>query len=41
MNMEQPEPPLAVKYVPDAGALASCVEFGKVLAEALKNKLES
>ena len=41
MNIEQPAAPLAVKYVPDAGALARCVEFGKVLAEALKNKLES
>lgn len=41
MNIEQPAAPLAVKYVPDAEALAQCVEFGKTLAEALKNKLEN
>ena len=41
MNIEQPASPLAVKYVPDAEALANCVAFGKTLAEALKNKLES
>ena len=41
MNIEQPAAPLAVKYVPDSEALASCVEFGKTLAETLKNKLEA
>ena len=41
MNIEQPAAPLAVKYVPDAEAVAKCVEFGKTLAEALKNKLEN
>lgn len=41
MNIEQPAAPLAVKYVPDAEALAQCVEFGKTLAEALNNKLQN
>ena len=41
MNIEQPAAPLAVKYVPNAEALAQCVEFGKTLAEALKNKLQN
>ena len=41
MNIEQPAAPLAVKYVPDSEALTSCVEFGKTLAETLKNKLEA
>ena len=41
MNIEQPAAPLAVKYVPDAGALEKCVEFGKTLAGALKAKLEN
>jgi flavorubredoxin len=41
MNIEQPAAPLAVKYVPDEEALASCVAFGKTLAEALKTKLEN
>ena len=41
MNIEQPAAPLAVKYVPDSEALAKCVEYGKMLAEALKAKLEN
>ena len=39
MNIEQPQAPLAVKYVPDAGALESCRNWGKALAEALAEKL--
>ena len=39
MNIEQPQAPLAVKYVPDAEALESCRSWGKMLAEALAEKL--
>ena len=39
MNIEQPQAPLAVKYVPDAAALESCRNWGKSLAEALAEKL--
>lgn len=39
MNIEQPQEPLAVKYVPDAEALESCRSWGKMLAEALAEKL--
>ena len=39
MNIEQPQGPLAVKYVPDAEALESCRSWGKMLAEALAEKL--
>ncbi len=39
MKIEQPEPVMAVKYVPDAAALEQCRAWGGKLAEALKNKL--
>lgn len=41
MKIEQPEPVLAVKYVPDAAALEQCCAFGVKLADALKKKLEA
>ena len=39
MNIEQPEAPLAVKYVPDASALDNCRNWGKKLAESLLLKI--
>jgi flavorubredoxin len=39
MNIEQPLPPMAVKYVPDNAALEECRKWGKSLAEALLEKL--
>ena len=41
MNIEQPREVLAVKYVPDTEALENCRNWGKSLAEALKQKLEN
>lgn len=40
MNMEQPEPPLAVKYVPDCAALELCRNWGKALAAKLLEKID-
>ena len=41
MQIEQPLPPLAVKYVPDAAALESCRNWGKTLAEKLLEKINN
>lgn len=41
MKVEQPEPVLAVKYVPDEEALGKCREFGGKLAAALLAKLDA
>jgi flavorubredoxin len=41
MNIEQPLPPMAVKYVPDNAALEECRNWGKNLAEALLEKINN
>lgn len=41
MKIEQPREVLAVKYVPDQEALENCRNWGKSLAEALKQKIEN
>jgi len=41
MKIEQPEPPLSVKYVPDADVLARCRELGGRLGAALLAKLNA
>ncbi len=41
MKIEQPREVLAVKYVPDPEALENCRNWGKSLAEALKQKIEN
>ncbi len=41
MNIEQPLPPMAVKYVPDHAALENCRNWGKTLAEKLLEKINN
>jgi flavorubredoxin len=41
MNIEQPLPAMAVKYVPDADALENCRNWGKSLGENLLEKLNN
>ncbi|MCX7731810.1 MAG: FprA family A-type flavoprotein [candidate division WOR-3 bacterium] len=40
MGIELPEVPLRVKYVPDQDALARCWEFGRRMAELVKERVE-
>jgi flavodoxin I len=37
-GIQTPEPPLLAKYIPDTAVLDSCRNFGKKIAETLKNQ---